>query len=54
MVYIVFVNPNILGQAGMDEGAVFVATCIAAVASTFVMGVYAKGLADVGFSWCGP
>ena len=42
MVYIVFVNPNILGQAGMDKGAVFVATCIAAAASTFVMGLYAN------------
>src|SRR4051794_1250513 len=42
MVYIVFVNPNILGQAGMDKGAVFVATCIAAAASTLVMGLYAN------------
>ena len=30
MVYIVFVNPAILGNAGMDKGAVFVATCLAA------------------------
>ena len=30
MVYIVFVNPIILGKAGMDPGAVFVATCVAA------------------------
>ena len=29
MVYIVFVNPQILGAAGMDKGAVFVATCLA-------------------------
>jgi AGZA family xanthine/uracil permease-like MFS transporter len=42
MVYIVFVNPNILGKAGMDPGAVFVATCLAAAASTFVMGLYAN------------
>jgi AGZA family xanthine/uracil permease-like MFS transporter len=42
MVYIVFVNPVILGKAGMDEGAVFVATCIAAAGSTFVMAFYAK------------
>ena len=34
MVYIVFVNPQILGNAGMDKGAVFVATCIAAAVST--------------------
>jgi AGZA family xanthine/uracil permease-like MFS transporter len=42
MVYIVFVNPIILGKAGMDTGAVFVATCIAAAASTFVMAFYAN------------
>jgi AGZA family xanthine/uracil permease-like MFS transporter len=33
MVYIVFVNPQILGITGMDKGAVFVATCIAAAIS---------------------
>jgi AGZA family xanthine/uracil permease-like MFS transporter len=42
MVYIVFVNPIILSKAGMDSGAVFVATCIAAAASTFVMALYAN------------
>jgi len=42
MVYIVFVNPIILGKAGMDQGAVFVATCIAAAVSTFVMAFYAN------------
>src|SRR6059058_1654497 len=42
MVYIVFVNPQILGSAGMDKGAVFVATCIAAAVSTLVMGLYAN------------
>ncbi|HZC54442.1 MAG TPA: NCS2 family permease [Xanthobacteraceae bacterium] len=42
MVYIVFVNPDILGNAGMDKGAVFVATCIAAAASTLVMAFYAN------------
>jgi AGZA family xanthine/uracil permease-like MFS transporter len=42
MVYIVFVNPDILGNAGMDKGAVFVATCIAAAASTLVMALYAN------------
>src|SRR5260370_20977534 len=41
MVYIVCVNPQILGNAGMDKGAVFVATCIAAAVSTFVMAFYA-------------
>src|SRR6266576_1686194 len=42
MVYIVFVNPQILANAGMDKGAVFVATCIAAAVSTLVMALYAK------------
>ena len=42
MVYIIFVNPQILGAAGMDKGAVFVATCIAAAVSTAVMGLYAN------------
>src|SRR5215468_1048194 len=42
MVYIVFVNPSILGNAGMDKGAVFVATCLAAAVSTLVMGLYAN------------
>ena len=42
MVYIVFVNPQILSNAGMDKGAVFVATCIAAAVSTAVMVLYAN------------
>ncbi len=42
MVYIVFVNPSILAKAGMDYGAVFVATCLAAAIATFIMGLYAN------------
>src|SRR6201984_887898 len=42
MVYNVFVNPQILGNTGMDKGAVFVATCIAAAVSTLVMALYAN------------
>jgi AGZA family xanthine/uracil permease-like MFS transporter len=42
MAYIVFVNPSILSAAGMDRGAVFVATCLAAAISTAIMGLYAK------------
>jgi AGZA family xanthine/uracil permease-like MFS transporter len=42
MVYIVAVNPQILGNAGMDKGAVFVATCVAAAVSSLVMGLYAN------------
>jgi adenine/guanine/hypoxanthine permease len=42
MAYIVFVNPMILADAGMDRGAVFVATCVAAAAGTLLMGLYAN------------
>jgi adenine/guanine/hypoxanthine permease len=42
MVYIVFVNPSILGKTGMDMGAVFVATCLAAAVSSLVMALLAN------------
>ena len=42
MAYIIFVNPNILADAGMDKGAVFVATCLAAAIGCFIMGIYAR------------
>jgi AGZA family xanthine/uracil permease-like MFS transporter len=42
MAYIMFVNPAILEKAGMDHGAVFVATCLAAALSTIAMGLYAN------------
>ncbi|MDH3213707.1 MAG: NCS2 family permease [Myxococcales bacterium] len=42
MAYIVFVNPAVLSQAGMDFGAVFTATCLSAAIATFVMGVAAN------------
>ncbi len=42
MAYIIFVNPQILGNAGMDKGAVFVATCLAAAFSTLIMALYAN------------
>lgn len=42
MAYILFVNPMILGDAGMDTGAVFVATGLAAAIGTILMGVIAK------------
>ena len=42
MAYIIFVNPSILSEAGMDYGAVFVATCIAAAIGCFVMGLWAN------------
>ncbi|GAB3554039.1 NCS2 family permease [Noviherbaspirillum agri] len=42
MAYIIFVNPSILGDAGMPKDAVFVATCIAAALGSMVMGLYAN------------
>lgn len=42
MAYIVFVNPNLLATTGMDSGAVFVATCLAAATGCFIMGLYAN------------
>ncbi len=42
MAYIIFVNPAILANAGMDKNAVFVATCLAAAVCTLVMGLYAN------------
>ncbi len=42
MAYIVFVNPDILSAAGMDFGAVFTATCLAAALGTLVMGLVAN------------
>ena len=42
MSYIIFVNPSILANAGMDQGAVFVATCLSAAIGTAIMGLYAN------------
>ncbi|WAH59569.1 NCS2 family permease [Pseudomonas silvicola] len=42
MAYILFVNPSILGETGMDKGAVFVATCLAAAIGSTVMGLIAN------------
>lgn len=39
MAYILFVNPTVLGAAGMDKGAVFTATAIASAVATIFMGV---------------
>lgn len=49
MVYIVFVNPAMLAETGMDHGAAFVATCIAAAIGCFIMGLWANyPLAQIG------
>lgn len=42
MAYIIFVNPTILSMTGMDKGAVFVATILAAAIGTFTMGLVAN------------
>ncbi|MFC3285118.1 NCS2 family permease [Litchfieldella rifensis] len=42
MAYIIFVNPSILSETGMDYGAVFVATCLAAAIGTLIMGLWAN------------
>ncbi|HTQ12431.1 MAG TPA: NCS2 family permease [Rhizomicrobium sp.] len=42
MAYIMFVNPRILGAAGLDPGAAFVATCLASALTCLIMGFYAN------------
>jgi len=42
MAYIIFVNPAILGDAGLPKEAVFVATCLAAALGTAIMALYAN------------
>jgi len=40
--YIVFVNPNILANTGMDKGALITVTCIVAGLSSILMGLWAN------------
>ncbi|WP_230621185.1 NCS2 family permease [Aggregatibacter sp. Marseille-P9115] len=42
MVYIVFVNPSVLGDAGMDKQVVFVTTCLIAGFGTIAMGLFSN------------
>jgi AGZA family xanthine/uracil permease-like MFS transporter len=42
MAYIIFVNPQMMAAAGMDYGASFTATCLAAALACFIMGLYAN------------
>lgn len=42
MAYIIFVQPGMLAAAGMDHGAVLVATCVASALATLAMGLYAR------------
>ena len=42
MAYIIFVNPQMMAQSGMDYGAIFVGTCLAASFACLFMGLYAN------------
>ncbi|HQE21340.1 MAG TPA: NCS2 family permease [Thermosynergistes sp.] len=42
MAYIIFVNPAILSETGMDFGAIMTATCLASAIGTLIMGLYAN------------
>ena len=42
MAYIIFVNPQMMASAGMDLGASFAATCLAAALACVFMGLYAN------------
>ncbi|MCK5531226.1 MAG: NCS2 family permease, partial [Halopseudomonas aestusnigri] len=42
MAYIIFVNPMMMADAGIDPGAAFVATCLAAAIGSLVMGLWAN------------
>ncbi len=40
MAYIIFVNPNVLGEAGMDKGALITVTCVASFIGTILAGLW--------------
>lgn len=42
MAYIIFVQPQVLGGAGMNQGSVMVATCLAAAIGSIIMGLAAN------------
>ena len=42
MAYIIIVNPDIMSTTGMDKGALFVATCLAAAVGCLIMGLWAN------------
>lgn len=42
MAYIIFVNPAMVSQTGMDFGAIMAATCVSAALATIMMGIYAN------------
>ena len=42
MAYIIFVNPQMMSASGMDYGASFVGTCLAAALACIIMGLYSN------------
>ena len=42
MAYIIFVNPQLMASSGMDQGASFVGTCLAAALACLAMGIFAN------------
>src|SRR4030042_974386 len=42
MAYIIFVNPNILSNAGMDKNALIVVTCLVSAVATIIVGLFAR------------
>jgi len=42
MAYIIFVNPQMMAVSGMDLGASFVGTCLAASIACIIMGIYSN------------
>lgn len=42
MSYIIFVNPGILGETGMDRGALITVTCLASALATLISGLWAN------------
>jgi AGZA family xanthine/uracil permease-like MFS transporter len=42
MAYIIFVNPTILSQTGMDKNALIVVTCIVSALATIAVGIFAN------------
>ena len=51
MAYILVVNPQIMAIAGIDQGASFVATCLAAALSCLLMGLYANWPVGLAPAW---
>jgi AGZA family xanthine/uracil permease-like MFS transporter len=52
MAYIIFVNPQIMSESGMDQGAIFVGTCLAASIACLFMGLFANWPVGLG-AWNG-